>query len=101
LPSARKKTLGKGAFAVTFFTECGLPSAALGKPFAECKRAFAECIRHSANKASAVVLVICVVFQTLNSLAANVYVYVPVGGYKSTLQPVFTYLLLLFEDVFK
>ena len=55
LPSARKKTLGKGAFAVTFFTECGLPSATLGKPFAECKRAFAECIRHSANKASPVV----------------------------------------------
>ena len=39
-----KKTLGKGAFAVTFFTECGLPSATLGNPFAECKRAFAECI---------------------------------------------------------
>ena len=56
LPSARKKTLGKGAFAVTFFTECGLPSATLGKPFAECKRAFAECIRQSANKASPVVI---------------------------------------------
>jgi len=57
LPSARKKTLGKDAFAVTFFTECGLPSATLGKPFAECKRAFAECIRHSANKASPVVTI--------------------------------------------
>jgi len=34
-----------------------------------------------------------------NCLVANVFV--PVGGYKSTLQPVFTYFLLLFEDVFK
>jgi hypothetical protein len=32
-------------------------------------------------------------------LAANVSV--PTGGYKSTHQPVFTYFLLLFEDVFK
>ena len=43
--------------------------------------------------------VVCALFRTFNCLAANVYV--PVGGYKSTLQPVFTYLLLLFEDVFK
>ena len=55
LPSARKKTLGKDAFAVTFFTECGLPSATLGKPFAECKKIFAECFRHSAKCASSVV----------------------------------------------
>ena len=50
-----KKALGKAAFAVIFFTESGLPSAALGKSFAECKKVFAECIRHSAKSASPVV----------------------------------------------
>jgi hypothetical protein len=58
LPSARKKALGKTAFAIIFFTESGLPSAALGKSFAECKKAFAECIRHSAKSASPVVLLV-------------------------------------------
>ena len=32
-----------------------LPSAALGKPFAECNRVFVECIRHSANSSSPVI----------------------------------------------
>ena len=36
LPSARQKTLGKDAFADGLFIECSLPSAALGKTFAEC-----------------------------------------------------------------
>lgn len=36
LPSARGKTLGKGAFAVIFYTVWGLPSVTLGKTFAEC-----------------------------------------------------------------
>jgi len=43
LSSARQKTLGKDAFADPFFAECPLPSAALGKAFAECKLGFAEC----------------------------------------------------------
>ena len=34
-----------------------------------------------------------------NCFVANVSV--PVGGYKSARQPVFTYFLLLFEDIFK
>jgi len=36
LPSARQKTLDKDAFADAFFAEWSLPSAALGKAFAEC-----------------------------------------------------------------
>ena len=49
LPSARQKTLGKDAFADAFFAEWSLPSAALGKAFAECKLDFAECPWHSAK----------------------------------------------------
>ena len=56
LPSARKKTLGKGAFAVTFFTKCGLPSATLGKPFAECKKGLCRVYSTLANKGSPVVM---------------------------------------------
>ena len=37
LPSARQKELGKEAFADSFFSERSLPSATLGKAFAECK----------------------------------------------------------------
>ena len=59
LPSARQKTLGKDVFADSFFAECSLPSAALGKAFAECKLGFAECPWHSANSLSPVVLVTC------------------------------------------
>jgi hypothetical protein len=33
-----------------------LPSAALGKAFAECNRGFAECPKHSAKSPSAVVI---------------------------------------------
>jgi hypothetical protein len=43
LPSARQKTLGKEVFADDFFAVYSLPSAALGKAFAEGKMAFAEC----------------------------------------------------------
>ena len=37
LPSVRQKTLGKEAFAVKGYADSSLPSAALGKGFAECK----------------------------------------------------------------
>ena len=37
LPSARQKELGKEAFADSFFSKRSLPSATLGKAFAECK----------------------------------------------------------------
>ena len=36
---------------------CALPSAALGKGFAECNIAFAECLRHSAKNLNPVVAV--------------------------------------------
>jgi hypothetical protein len=36
LPSARKKVLGKDGFADTLYVEPSLPSATLGKAFAEC-----------------------------------------------------------------
>ena len=36
---------------------CSLPSAALGKGFAECNLAFAECLRHSAKNLNPVVSV--------------------------------------------
>jgi hypothetical protein len=49
LPSARHPALGKETFVDRFFAECSLPSAALGKGFAECKWGFAECPRHSAK----------------------------------------------------
>jgi hypothetical protein len=55
LPSARQKTLGKEAFADHFFAVSSLPSATLGKGFAECLYYFAECVRHSVNEASPVV----------------------------------------------
>ena len=51
----KKKTLGKDDFTVTFFAVCGLPSVALGKPFAEWKRGFAECLGHSAKRLCPVV----------------------------------------------
>ena len=47
--------LGKETFADGFFADCSLPSAALGKAFAECNRGFAECPKHSAKSPSAVV----------------------------------------------
>jgi hypothetical protein len=57
LPRARQKTLGKEAFADPFFAVSSLPSATLGKGFAECLCFFAECVRHSANEASPIVMV--------------------------------------------
>jgi hypothetical protein len=36
LPSAREKVLSKEGFADALFTEPSLPSATLGKAFAEC-----------------------------------------------------------------
>jgi len=49
--------LGKEIFADKVFAERPLPSAALGKAFAECLPGFAECPQHSAKRASAVVRV--------------------------------------------
>ena len=48
--------LGKEIFADKIFAERPLPSAALGKAFAECLAGFAECPQHSAKRASAVVV---------------------------------------------
>ena len=47
LPSAREKTLGKACFAVTTVAEWGLPSATLGKSFAECNWACKEPVSRS------------------------------------------------------
>jgi hypothetical protein len=44
--------LGKEIFADKIFAERPLPSAALGKAFAECLAGFAECPQHSAKRAS-------------------------------------------------
>jgi hypothetical protein len=63
LPSARQKTLGKETFADPFFAVSSLPSATLGKRFAECLCYFAECVRHSANEASPVVLAVIAEFS--------------------------------------
>jgi hypothetical protein len=49
LPSAREKVLGKEGFADALCAEPSLPSATLGKAFAECFQGFAECFRHSAK----------------------------------------------------
>jgi hypothetical protein len=50
LPSAREKVLGKEGFADVLFAEPSLPSATLGKAFAECFWGFAECFGHSAKR---------------------------------------------------
>jgi hypothetical protein len=55
LPSVRNKALGKELFADRFFTGCSLPSATLGKDFAECFSGFAECFGHSAKRGFPVV----------------------------------------------
>jgi hypothetical protein len=54
LPSAREKTLGKEGFADALCVEPSLPSATLGKGFAECFCGFAECFGHSAKPANPV-----------------------------------------------
>jgi hypothetical protein len=56
LPSDREKTLGKEGFADALCAEPYLPSATLGKGFAECFCGFAECFGHSAKPANPVVL---------------------------------------------
>ena len=48
--------LGKEGFADQIFAVWSLPSAALGKGFAECNLAFAVCLRHSAKNLNSVVL---------------------------------------------
>jgi hypothetical protein len=58
LPSARQKALDKDLFANRFFAERSLPSATLGKAFAECKKVFAECLGHSAKKVNPVVILL-------------------------------------------
>jgi hypothetical protein len=47
--SAREKILDKEAFIDVLFAELSLPSATLGKDFAECFSGFAECSKHSAK----------------------------------------------------
>jgi hypothetical protein len=49
LPSARRNALGKVPFADNLSSVCPLPSATLGKVFAECFLSFAEYFLHSAN----------------------------------------------------
>ena len=56
LPSALYVALGKVVFADQIFADRSLPSATLGKAFAECERPFAECFRHSAKPLNAVVI---------------------------------------------
>jgi hypothetical protein len=53
--SAHGLTLGKAAFAESFFTEWATPSATLGEHFAECFWAFAECPWQSASSGFPVV----------------------------------------------
>ena len=55
-PSARRKTLGKIAFADKPVAECRLPSVTLGKRFAECFGGFDECPWHSAKLLYSVVM---------------------------------------------
>jgi hypothetical protein len=66
LPSAREKALGKEGFADTLCAEPSLPSATLGKTFAECFWGFAECFGHSAKPAIPVVFVVEVANWDLN-----------------------------------
>jgi hypothetical protein len=54
--SAREKVLGKEGFADVLYAEPSLPSATLGKSFAECFPGFAECFRTSAKPSIPVVI---------------------------------------------
>jgi hypothetical protein len=56
LPSAREKALGKEGFADALCAKPSLPSATLGKAFAECFYGFAECFGHSAKRSFSVVI---------------------------------------------
>jgi hypothetical protein len=79
LLSAREKVLDKEGFVDALFVVPSLPSATLGKVFAECFYGFAECFGHSAKRPFPVVLraglsaqedarqkVLCRVLQTLD-----------------------------------
>ena len=69
LPSTRYGALGKETFADGFFADCSLPSAALGK-------AFAECPKHSANHVFPVVhIVIEVKYHTWSHPIPTMYYY--------------------------
>jgi hypothetical protein len=50
LPSAREKVLGKEGFADALFAEPSLPSATLGKAFAERFYGISECFGHSTKR---------------------------------------------------
>ena len=52
-----KKALCKACFAVKTVAVWGLPSAALGKTFAECNWGFAKCLGHSAKSLCPLVLI--------------------------------------------
>jgi hypothetical protein len=56
VPSAQEKVLGKEGFADVLCAEPSLPSATLGKAFAECFSGFAECFKHSAKPSIPVVM---------------------------------------------
>jgi hypothetical protein len=53
-----RKGTRQRTFADQFFPERSLPSAALGKGFAECKGSFAECPWHSAKRPDPVVTIV-------------------------------------------
>jgi hypothetical protein len=56
LPSVRQKVLGKEGFADALCAEPSLPSATLGKDFAERFYGFADCFRHSAKPSISIVI---------------------------------------------
>jgi hypothetical protein len=68
VPSAREKVLGKEGFADVLCVEPSLPSATLGKVFAECFSGFAECFRHSAKPSIPVVT-----FQNLDISLSQIH----------------------------
>jgi hypothetical protein len=69
-----EKVLSKEGFADVLFAEPSLPSATLGKAYAECFPGFAECFRHSAKRSIPVVFV----------LALDFYVYIQLYNDEST-----------------
>jgi hypothetical protein len=67
LPSAREKVLGKEAFTDVLFAEPSLPSATLGKAFAECFWGLAECFGHSAKRPFPVVAILSAITHASRS----------------------------------
>jgi hypothetical protein len=65
LPSAREKVLDKEGFADALFAEPSLPSATLGKAFAECFYGFVECFGHSAKRPFPVVFTTIIQYANL------------------------------------